>query len=449
VAALFLFWRVARRMLGVVALLGALLLFAVSPSLIWYGGNVKQYAGDVAISLLLVLIALRFDQRPDDRVRAITGGIVGAAAMPLSYASVPTAGVLGAILAWRWLHRRPRSDRVALIGLGAPWLVGAALCGILALKLIDPETQAYMNRYWAEGFVPVPWKDTGALLWVPRHLYDALGNLLLFVVTDSVPGRVYVFVSAAFAVVGLTALFKNSPGRAALVLAPVIAAVLAAAGRLLPFQSRVGLYAGWPLLIAAMAGVEALHVLALGRARWAVIGLGVSIAAFPAVFILAVTGHPPYRAQEARPVLAEVARRWRPGDELFVYYGARWAMNFYGRQFGMRGWIGECHREDPRAYFREADRFRGRPRVWFFYTHSALGYREPQVIRSYFETIGVERDRIPDPYGLKGQREAAAYLYDLSEETRLAATTADAYQHPEVATGDLRILCDGTRLEAR
>ena len=35
-----------------------------------------------------------------------------------------------------------------------------------------------------------------------------------------------------------------------------------------------------------------------------------------------------------------------------------------------------------------------------------------ELIRSYFETIGVERDRIPDPFGLKGQREAAEFLYD-------------------------------------
>jgi hypothetical protein len=56
---LLLFWRIARRFVSPLALVMGLLLFAASPALIWYGGNVKQYSGDVAWTLLLVLVALR------------------------------------------------------------------------------------------------------------------------------------------------------------------------------------------------------------------------------------------------------------------------------------------------------------------------------------------------------------------------------------------------------
>jgi hypothetical protein len=86
--------------------------------------------------------------------------------------------------------------------------------------------------------------------------------------------------------------------------------------------------------------------------------------------------------------------------------------------------------------------------VWFFYTHAALGYQEPEVIRSYLRSIGDERDRIPAPFGARGQREAAAYLYDLSDQGRLAATTWDRHQVPKTTTGAPRVLCDGTRVGA-
>jgi hypothetical protein len=86
--------------------------------------------------------------------------------------------------------------------------------------------------------------------------------------------------------------------------------------------------------------------------------------------------------------------------------------------------------------------------VWFFCTHAALGYRDPEVIRSYLRAIGEERERMPDPFGIRGQGEAVAYLYDLSDPRYLAATTWDGHQFPKPTTGARRVLCDGTRVGA-
>jgi Dolichyl-phosphate-mannose-protein mannosyltransferase len=446
VAAVIFFWRVAARVLGGWPLMGALLLFAASPALTWYGGNVKPYAGDVAFTLLLVLVVLRFDEHPDDRGRAAMGGVAGAVAALFSFPAVLTAAVAGLVLLGRWQGRRPRPPVAPLLALGGPWLAGIVAAGVLAMRQLDPETKAYMNRFWVDGFAPAPWTSIDALLWVPGRLFNAFGQLLLFIVADSPPGKAFVALCALLAVVGLAALFATWPWRAALVLAPTVAAVLGASARLLPFDGRVGIYAGWPLLVATMAGVQAMHSRLTAKARAAVAAIGILIVGLPVLFILAA-GRPPYHHEEARPVLEAVARRWRLGDALYVYYGARYAMQFYGRRAGFTEWTtGECHREDPRAYFREADAFRGRPRVWFFYTHSGLGYREPAVIRSYLAAIGTERERIPDPFGGKDQSEAAAYLYDLSDPVRLAAGTAADHRFPEPRTGRPRVLCDGTRL---
>jgi predicted membrane-bound mannosyltransferase len=63
-ASLFLFWRVARRFLAGWPLLGALGLFAFSAALLWYSSEAKQYSTDVAATLAVLLLALRFhDQR--------------------------------------------------------------------------------------------------------------------------------------------------------------------------------------------------------------------------------------------------------------------------------------------------------------------------------------------------------------------------------------------------
>jgi hypothetical protein len=446
-AAVFLFWRVSLRVLSGSALLAALILFAVSPSLIWYSGNLKPYSGDVAATLLLVLFALRFRERPDDRRQAIVAGLAGGITLFFSFPAVMTAGVVGLILFWWWVRERPHASVAPVLWLTISWTAAAVMTGVLALKLTDPETNAYMRRFWSDGFVPAPWNGVMALRWIPDRLVDCLGFLLLFIAAEWTIGRILVAASAVLACVGLIVLWRRSSWTAALIAAPAAAAIIGSSVRLLPFQGRVSLYAGWPLLLLAMAGLEAIHSWLPGRARVVSVTLTLLIAGIPTVLVLWY--RPPYRTQETRLVLAALASRWQSGDRLYVYYSAQKAMEFYGRRLGFTDWIsGPCHREEPRAYFREIDQFRGSPRVWFFYTHSAAGYGEPEIIRSYLRTIGEERDRIPDPFDARGQAEAAAYLYDLSDRKHLGATTWKSHRYPQPKTRAPRVRCDGTRVGA-
>jgi hypothetical protein len=181
-----------------------------------------------------------------------------------------------------------------------------------------------------------------------------------------------------------------------------------------------------------MAGVALIRSRLTGWAGRLATTASLGLFAVPALLVVSI-GRPPYRAEEARPVLAEVADRWRPGDELYVYGAAALAMRYY---YGPDGeWtFGGPSLGHSRVFWRQIDAFRGRPRVWFFHTHGLPC--EPEAIRSYFEAIGTEIERVEDPYGLRGQREAAAYLYDLSDPARLALADAETHPFP-TATGDL------------
>jgi len=204
---------------------------------------------------------------------------------------------------------------------------------------------------------------------------------------------------------------------------------VAAFTHLLPLYNRVAMYLAPTLLLAAMAGADDVRAHFSGRARTITTVLVLVPFALPAGAVVALAP-PPYRAEETRPVLEDLRPRLRPGDAIYVYYAANLAMRFYGPDVE---WIaGTPHQGDSRAYFRELDALRGRPRVWFFHTH---GFPcEPEAIRSYLEAIGTELDRIEDPHGLRGQREAAANLYDLSNPGRLARADAETHPFP-TATG--------------
>ncbi len=286
-SAVFLFWRVSLRVLSGVALLVALILFAVSPSLIWYSGNVKPYSGDVAATLLLVLFALRFQERPDDRRQAIVAGLAGGLTMFFSFPAVVTAGVLGLILVLWWLRERPQAS-VLPLWLGALWASAALAAGVLAEAHISRRRTRTCADSGSMGLVPAPWNGVSALLWIPDRLFDALGFLLLFIAAEWTIGRFLLSACAALACVGLIALGRHSRWKASLIVAPAAAAILASSVRLLPFHGRVSLYAGWPLLALAMAGLEAIHKWLPGRKRLVPIALAVLIAGTPAGPVLLV-----------------------------------------------------------------------------------------------------------------------------------------------------------------
>jgi hypothetical protein len=143
------------------------------------------------------------------------------------------------------------------------------------------------------------------------------------------------------------------------------------------------------------------------------------------------------RREETQPIFADVQARRFPGDGIYVYYGAWQAMSFYATRYGFREGeyvIGDCHRRNTRAYLRELDSFRGRPRVWVLITHAIPSLQELPAIISYLDRIGIRRESITIPAhkwdktpGANDTADVHAYLYDLGEEARLALASAETF----------------------
>lgn len=443
-AALLLFWRIVRRIAGDAGAsrsvpLGALALAAVSPALIVYAAQTKQYSSDVAAVLALLWAGLEL---AGPRPRAWTAGLIGTLALLVSVPAVLTGGAIGLVLAWNAARRGvPRWPVV--LRTGALWTPAALLTVTLARVTLSPDTAAYMQAFWTRGFAPSPWTGVEALSWFPLALKNTLGfTLFWFLAREEPVFDALTWVLALAALPGTWWLAARNGTAAAVVLAPVAAAVAAAAAHLLPLDTRVSLWLGPPLLILSAMGFAALGEALGGRLRMLpAAALGV-IALVPAVVVTLVM-RPPYRSQDLRPILQAVAKQAGPDDAVYVYYGARQAIRFYGPRAGLVRWTeGSCHRGDTRAYYRELDRFRGSPRVWFIWTHALPRYREPDAIRSYLETIGRRVSSIDDdPEDLEGG--AQAVLYDLSDPARLARATAETHDVPPEDPDERHVPCGG------
>ncbi len=406
--ALFLVWRVGSRFLTGLPLAGAVVLSAVSPALVWYGGEAKQYSGDIAWTLLLVLLGLRYLEDPRDMRRAVWASVLGVLAMISSHPAVLTGFVIGVVLTWDWVRDREIAELRCLATMGVGWVIGAAVATWASLRFTTPEVRAYMHDFWAEGFAPYGSGLVAVPLWLLGRVWHVLAHYLVFLEAEA---GVLALPTAMLAVAGLVVLLREDRIKSFVVMAPLLAAMLGGLSLLLPMRTRVAVYAGAAVLLLGMAGLQALLQ---SRSRWWK-GMGAVMAVLaivPIPLIVLGTSRPPYRAQETRPVLATLAERLREDEAVYVYCPAKAAAEFYGPALGVEGYIeGGCY-ESVSGFL---DELRTLPpgRVWFFYTHRTEARPYPDSARAFFAAHGRQLDEIEDPFGLTGQAQAAAILYFL------------------------------------
>lgn len=142
-AALVLFTFVARRLLSRVAAVMIVTLFALSPSLCRYSNEAKQYSTDVFTCVLLLLVALRFeDARTRQRQWALA--VIGVFAVFLSHPAVFVLAGIGSVELYR--SAKDDSSRRKIMPVLAGWTIAVALNYTFFLRHLTAST--YLLQYW-------------------------------------------------------------------------------------------------------------------------------------------------------------------------------------------------------------------------------------------------------------------------------------------------------------
>jgi hypothetical protein len=281
-----------------------------------------------------------------------------------------------------------------------------------------------MTNYWSRGFVPL----TGlgdAFLWLIKRIRDELGFFVYFFLADVWPAmKIFSTLLFLLAVTGGVQLFRNNKIKTCILLSPFFLAILLSLLRILPYDTRVALYASWPLLIAAFAGAEWLSAVAFNRIHPSIAKAVVILIALPmpVIYVLEPRERPPFHCQPAEPVLKELKKQLQPGDIIYVYYKARHAMKVYGHKQGITNYKLSGFYDSSAHYYNQIDSLKGNKRVWFFTTHwtPKRNGQLPDSIQTYMaHKIGKEIQLIKDPYGAYEEKECActATLYDLSQSS--------------------------------
>ncbi|HLJ11613.1 MAG TPA: glycosyltransferase family 39 protein [Planctomycetaceae bacterium] len=158
VASVFAFRRMAGRLLSGVPLVFAVAIFAVAYYPIRYSAEVKPYAGDALVSLLLFSLALEWWIAPHRTKWLWCLSGVAPVALSLSFPAAFVAGGLSLAIAYTLWRRRglPGTRAAALAFVAFNVVVATAFLALLSLSISAQyaATRSDMTDCWADGFPP-------------------------------------------------------------------------------------------------------------------------------------------------------------------------------------------------------------------------------------------------------------------------------------------------------
>lgn len=385
-ASLILFYLLARKILNTPGLLTALALFALSPTLIYYSSEVKQYSADVFITLLLLFIFTRHESLPSRHSAFI---IHHSAFLLAPWFSHPAIFVLAAIGLTLLLENR--RNPLPTLALGAGWLVSFGALYFVSLRGLSGNE--FLRGYWQEYFRANP-------------LHALLG---LF----ANPGGLTAFAPILLAAMlfGVGMLFARQRKAAGSLLLVFLFAGAASWMQLYPFAGRMILFIIPLVYIFLAAAVDWLWN-SFPRPRFLSPLLALALAGFLLYSPLIVSAErfvSPKFPEHIRPTMAYLNANLKPGDTLYVYNWALPAFRYYADP-GMEYVAGGLHANDPQALLAELDQFKGQPRVWFLFSHvyASGEYNEKDWMLDYLNQIGEIKRQFIEP-----GTSVYLYLYDL------------------------------------
>ena len=422
IAALFLFARIADKLLPPAAIPVALGLFGFSGVSIIFSSTVKQYACDVFFTVLVLWSALRLRRSQTALKDVLIFTAIGGVAMCCSHPALfvfAGAGICVAASALRQKHWR------ACVRLLLPFGMLAGTLALMYLFLLkEYEGNRYLQEFWQGEFMPFPPVSLSALAWLVKTFFNAIEYQFTFpqsffaVVSQLTTGEslltpsaflkwsyLYAMVALLFAA-GVLAFARTSAFNLLLLLTPAALALFASGLRKYPFGNRLILFL-FPVL-CLFIGNGAAGMQAFFRRRSPFIatlligGVCVFYAASAAQSFVA-----PRKHEELRPMIQYMLAHRQPGDTIYVYYASQGVYAYYARRFGLTDTphiAGIASRDDWQKYLDDLQQLHGKARVWLVFSHA---YSEEAFFVSYLDTIGTRLDERHD-------QKASVYLYDLS-----------------------------------
>lgn len=387
-----------RRMLPPGATAIAFSVFTVAVPVIRYASEIKPYATDLLVSIVLLLVLLPLSGEWKSSARAIAALVVGCVAVWLAFPAIFLLAGIGVVLAAQAVFAKQGPRIFTILAAGAFWFASFALDYVFLLRY--NAENAEVRTWWLDRFMPLPPQSLSDLNWFVRSFFEMFDNPLGLGAAGGVGALLFL--------IGAFALWRRDRLRLCILLAPLCVALIASGLQKYPFMGRFLLFSV-PLLLVLIG--EGWNFLSENmRNRVVPVVLAAVLLVQPAAG--AVRGAVKPASEGVRPAFNYVNSHWQPDDKLYVYHWAAATFAYYELKAAreLPKIAGVPSRADWSGYATDIDRLRGNARVWIVLanTPKQLVGQEDKFILTYLDTIGrrVQAGIFP---------ESGAYLYDLGK----------------------------------
>lgn len=328
IAALLLTYRLARQILTPMAVPIALAFVVLSNRLVYYSAEVKPYAIDVAITLLILAYGTFAPKlTPSTAIRV---ALVGAIAVWFSYPAVLVLAGVGTLnlgrVVWAWRQGQPVRGGLVLLAI-APWAV--SFLAVYMISISGSADNSTLLDSWADrrGF-PDRWPDLDWLFY---------GLKRMFVKPLSFPEPVMNHLAIAAWLLGGAALVWQRRALAlGLLLSPLVMTLVAAYLYKYPFYSRLIVFLVPPMVMVMAEGLVAVL-------RWRRIGALLGTALVAVLLYLPLRASAallvnPTVVEDMRPLMAYVQQQRQPEELLYVFQKSKFQFQFYNAAYGLENY---------------------------------------------------------------------------------------------------------------
>jgi hypothetical protein len=252
IASMFLMRAVACRYLTPRAVPIAVGLFALNDWLLYYAAEIKQYSGDVALTLAAFLLTDWPGATTPRRLGLLTcAGVIGvwfSHPLALVLAGLATYFIAKAIVRREWGHA------FWFAAMSLAWAASFALCYKVSHAILSKEQFIWV--WWNFAFFPMPPRSVAQFEQVGWQMLNLL-NSPSCILTPLGP-LFSAFLALGLFVLGALVLGRRWPGGLYVLLAPFFLAILASALRQYPFHGRLLLFLVPSVHLLASEGAVAL-----------------------------------------------------------------------------------------------------------------------------------------------------------------------------------------------
>lgn len=392
---IILFYLLVKKYLNSSSIILSVFLFSISDSLIYFSSEIKPYASDVFISVLLLLVVFYYDSGKS-LAAFIVCAITGALAVWISYSSVFVLSGLGITLIISYLHKRNLNKLIQFIFICVIWSSSFLVLYHLSIK---NQLTAQLVDEWSAGFnpfAPFPPLNASDLNWYFNAFFNVFTDPLSFK---------YKYIAGILYLLGCAAVFIRNKKMFFLLISPVVMTLIASGLERYPFSQRMLLF-----LIPIFYFFISEGILWVYKRSTLVSIVLTIIIAFNPLYTSIQYLVAPRTIEDIKPLLTDIRQSWKEGDMLYIdSWITELPFKYYKKQFGFKD---SDYKVINQSFFY---RLPEKESVWFLTSHSPVV--QINGISRYFKMFGEEKfSRIAISNYYKATSHAAVFNYNFKKD---------------------------------